>query len=92
VDVGDADVEEAADPVGVAGRLERHRRLVVGWPSAGVDDDPAVGERDDRRLAVFQYLPAEHAGVEAARPVDVGGDDEVREGDSLRGCRERGHG
>jgi len=41
VDVGDADVEEAADMVGVAQWLKRHGRLVIGgWP-ADVDDDPA---------------------------------------------------
>ena len=57
VDVGDADVEEAADVVGVARRLERHRRLVIGgWP-ADVDDDPAVRERDDRRLPFRSTSP-----------------------------------
>jgi hypothetical protein len=30
VDVGDADVEEAADVVGVARWLKRHGRLVIG--------------------------------------------------------------
>jgi len=35
MNVGDADVEEAADVIGVARRLERHRRLVIGrWPPA----------------------------------------------------------
>jgi hypothetical protein len=43
LDVFDADVEEAADPVGIAWRLQRHRRLVVGRSTAAVDDDPAVG-------------------------------------------------
>jgi hypothetical protein len=85
------DVEEAADVVGVAWRLERHRRLVIGgWP-ADVDDDPAVRERDDRRLPLPQHVAAEHAGVEASAPADVGGDDEVREHDSLRRRRELGH-
>src|SRR6516225_10195774 len=29
IDVGDADVEEAADPIWVGRRLKRHRRLVI---------------------------------------------------------------
>src|SRR5262249_43976616 len=49
LDVGDADVEEAADVIGIAGRLECDAWLVVGGAAADVDDDPAVRERDDRR-------------------------------------------
>jgi hypothetical protein len=43
VDVFDPDVEEAADPVGIAWRLQDDRGLVVGRAPAGIDDDPAVG-------------------------------------------------
>ena len=32
-----------------------------------------------------QHLAAEHVGVEAPRPADIGGDDEVREHDSFAG-------
>ena len=39
----DPDIEKAADPVGIAWRLEGDRGLVVGRASAGIDDDPAVG-------------------------------------------------
>ena len=45
VDVRDPDIEEAADPVGVARRLERDRWFVVGRAATGIDDDEAVGER-----------------------------------------------
>src|SRR5438034_2494038 len=43
IDVGHADVQEAAGPSRVGRRLERDGRLVVGRPAADVDDDPAVG-------------------------------------------------
>jgi hypothetical protein len=43
VDVFDPDIEKAADPVGIARRLQGDRRLVVGRASAAIDDDPAVG-------------------------------------------------
>jgi hypothetical protein len=42
-DVFDPDIEEAADMVEIAWRLQGDRRLVVGRPSAHVDDDPGVG-------------------------------------------------
>ena len=42
-DVFDPDIEDAADPVGIAWRLPGDRRLVVGRASADIDDDPAVG-------------------------------------------------
>src|SRR5882762_3271140 len=51
LDVCDADVQEAADAIGIAGRLEGDAWLVVSRSAADVDDDPAVRERDDRRLA-----------------------------------------
>jgi hypothetical protein len=46
VDLCDPDIEEAADPVGVAWRLKGDRGLVVRGASADIDDDEAVGERD----------------------------------------------
>jgi AcrR family transcriptional regulator len=43
LDVFNPDIEEAADPVGIARRLQGDRRLVVGRASADIDDDPGVG-------------------------------------------------
>jgi hypothetical protein len=46
VDVGDADVEEAADVVGVARRLKRHGRLVIGgWAAELMMIQPARRRR-----------------------------------------------
>src|SRR5688500_18858355 len=73
LDVRHADVQEAARTVRVGGCLERDRRLVLGRPAADVDDDPAVGERDERRLASQDGLAAEHLGIEAARALHVVG-------------------
>src|SRR6478735_8481908 len=50
VDVRDPDIEEAADPVGVAWCLKGDRWLVVGGTSADVDDDVGVGECNVGRL------------------------------------------
>src|SRR5215469_14397069 len=43
LNVFDPDIEKAADPVGIAWRLQDDRRLVIGRASADIDDDPAVG-------------------------------------------------
>jgi hypothetical protein len=74
-----------------AGCAARSTSGVVCRAAADVDDDPAVGECNDRRFPVEQYLAAEDVGVEAARALDVRADDEVREGDALAGLREVGH-
>jgi len=63
---GHADVQEGAGAVGVARRLKHHVGLVVRRLAADVDDHPAVGELDDRRLAVQAHFAAEDAGVEVA--------------------------
>ena len=73
----DPDIEEAADPVGVAWRLKGDRGLVVGGASAAVDDDEAVGERDIGRLWAEDHRAAEYLGIEAPGALDVIGDDEV---------------
>jgi hypothetical protein len=77
VDVGDPDIEEAADPVGIAWRLENHRGLVIGGASAGVDDDEVVGECDIGRLRAEDHRAAEYLGIKAPGATDVIGDDEV---------------
>jgi hypothetical protein len=58
LDVRNSDIEEAADPIWVTGRLQDDGRLVVGRAAADVDDDPAVGERDVCRLTSADGLAA----------------------------------
>src|SRR5580700_7747829 len=62
-------IEEAADPLGIGGRLKRDLRLVVGRPSADVDDDPTIRQLDiSESSGSGERNPApEHIGVEAAR-------------------------
>jgi len=91
VDVRDPDIEEAADPVGVAWRLKGDRGLVVGGASAAVDDDEAVGERDIGRLWAEDHRAAKYLGIEATGALEVIGDDEVGHQHSLCGLRGLGH-
>jgi hypothetical protein len=56
-------------------------RMTLGLSSVGpprVDDDPAVRERDDRRLPGENDLATEDVALEVAGAFDVLGDDEVR--------------
>ena len=83
LDVLDPDVEEAADAFGVGWRLQRDRGLVVGRAAAAVDDDPAVGQGDVGRFSRAFQGAAEDVGVETARTLDIVGDDEVGDHDSV---------
>ena len=80
-----------ADPAGLAWRLQGDGRLVVGRASAGIDDDPAVGQCDNGRLSGEDHPAAEYFGVEAPGALDIVRDDEVGQHDSLGGRRELGH-
>src|ERR1700677_3292678 len=91
VDVFDPDIEEAADPVGIAWRLQDDRGLVVGRSSAAVDDDPAVGECDIDRISGEGHPAAEYFGVEAPGALDIVRDDEMGQHNSIRGRWELGH-
>src|SRR5262249_6321789 len=84
-------VEEAADPIGVARRLEGDRRLVVGRASPRVDDDPAVGELDVGRLWREDHPAAQYFRVEARGAGDVVRHDEVGQHNSLWLAGEPGH-
>jgi hypothetical protein len=75
----------------IAGRLESDAWLVVSRSATDVDD-PAVRERDDRRLAGENDLAAEDIAVEAAGAFDILGDDEVRKRDSVGQRRKACHG
>src|SRR5271165_899403 len=80
-------IEETANPVGVGGRLKGDLRLVVGRPSADVDDDPTVRQLDIREPSGSgeRIATTEHIGVEAARALDIVRHDEVGQYDSLWG-------
>src|SRR5215208_4597585 len=67
LDIGHPEVEEGAGPSGIGRWLEYDLGLVIGRSSTHVDDHPAIGQFDDRRLAVQHDLAAEHAGVEVPR-------------------------
>src|SRR4029077_20430339 len=88
IDVLDPDIEEAADPVGITRCLQDDPRLVVGRASAGIDDDPAVGERNIDRVSGEGHPAAKYFGVEAPGALDIVRDDEVAQHNSLWG---RGH-
>src|SRR5579875_1168843 len=89
LDVPDPDIEEAADPAGIARRLQRDG----GRASAYVDDDPAIGQcHIGQPTRTGEDDPAaQHLGVKAPGPLDVVRDDEVGQHDSLRRRREPGH-
>src|SRR6202030_2326047 len=90
-DVFDPDIEEAADPVGIARRLQGDRRLVVGRSSAAIDDDPAVSQCDIGHVSGEGHPAAEYFGVEAPRALDIVRHDEVGQHNSLWRWRELGH-
>src|SRR3984885_14946438 len=87
VHVRHAYIEETADPVEIGRRLKGDLRLVVGRPSADVDDDPTVRQLDiPEPSGSGERIPApEHIGVEGARALDIVRHDEVGQHDSLWG-------
>src|SRR5579872_4766272 len=93
VDVSDPNIEEAADPVGISGRLQGDLRLVVGRASADIDDDPTVGKCDiGQSSGAGEGDPAaEHFGVEAPRAIDIVRHDEVGQHNPLWGRWGLGH-
>ena len=79
MDVGNADVEEAADSVRVLGCLEDGVRFVVCGATARIDDDPTVGQRHIGRFSDDDSFTAQHVGIRPTGAIHVVGHDEVGE-------------
>src|SRR5215211_5108058 len=62
VDIGHPEVEEGTGASGIGRWFQHDLGLVIGRSPTDVDDHPAVGQLDDRRLTVQHDLAAEHAG------------------------------
>src|SRR5580700_8591315 len=76
LDIGNADIQEAADLIRVGGDAERHRRLVTGRPAPDVDNEPSIRDLNVPRRT-----------IKISRSVDVGDGDEMCHGESVA----RGH-
>lgn len=65
-DVGDAQVEEAADSVEIRRRFEEDLGLVGSWAAARIEDDPTVRQLDVAGVFRLDQFPAKNADVEVA--------------------------
>src|SRR2546423_2710452 len=62
--IGDPNIEKRAGAVRVGWSGQSHGRLVIGGASAGVEDQPRVGELQDDRIALQHDLGTKHGLVE----------------------------
>ena len=88
VNIRNADIQEAADQIGV-GSGERHRRFVRGRTAAEVEDEPRVRDLDERRRAAVvasgQNATSEYGLVESNRAVHVDDGEKMRDAKPLSG-------
>ena len=78
-DVGDAQIEEAAEPIRVLRRREEDLRLIGRRTSAGVQNDPRVRQLDVAGVLRFNDLTAQHVDIELCRAFLVGDGEEMRD-------------
>ena len=77
LDISHPKVEEGAGLGGVDRWYQDDLGLVIGRSSTDIDDHPAIGQLDDRRLTVQHDLAAKHPGVEVPSAGHVRGHDEM---------------
>src|SRR5215510_2834069 len=65
--ISDSNIHEAVGRVGIFRRAQRHGRLIIRRPTADVDNDPAVGQTNERGLAPAHNFAAEDALIEIRR-------------------------
>src|SRR5438067_6117104 len=66
LDVGNPDVHKGAGAVRVLWGFECDRRLVIGWPATGVQDQPCVRDLEDHGISLQHYLAVEDLLIEVA--------------------------
>src|SRR5271165_6439382 len=66
-DVGDAQIQEAADAIAVGRRRKKNFGLVGSWTAAGIQNDPGVRQLDVTGILQLNDLAAENADVEFFR-------------------------
>src|SRR5271156_3976652 len=87
MNVGNADIHEAADGIGISGDTERYRWFVGCGTAPKINNEPRVRDLDESRRALAvarrQYAAAEDLFVKSSRPFDIGNCDKVRDGKSF---------
>src|SRR6478735_4701219 len=87
LNIGDANVHEAAEVIGIGRYAKRDRRLVGCRPAAHVDDEPRVRKLDVSRrslaVAPAQDAAAEDRFVKSKRSPDIGDDEKVCDGNPV---------
>ena len=89
MNIDNADIQEAADLIGVGWDAERYRRLVRGGAASDVDNQPSIRDLNMPRrtlgVASAQNAAAEDLFIKISRSVDVGDGDEMCDGEPSRG-------
>jgi hypothetical protein len=88
LNVGNADIHEAVDLIGVGGDAERYRWFVGRRTAADVDNEPRVRDLEVTRralaIASAQNAATENRFVKSKRSLDVGDGDKM--GDGIPSC------
>src|SRR3984885_9099219 len=87
MNIGNADIHEAADQIGIGGDAERDRWFVGRRTTPGIDEEPGVRDLDVPRRA-FAVAPAQNATsedrfVKSKRSLDVGDGEKVCDGNPI---------
>jgi hypothetical protein len=87
LNIGNADLHEAADGIGVGGDAERYRWFVGCRTAADVDNEPRVRDLEVTRralaIASAQNATTEDRFVKSKRSLDIGDGDKVCDGDAV---------
>src|SRR5579863_3054073 len=87
LNIGDADIHEAVDQIGIGRDAQRYSRLVGSRTTPDVDDEPRVRDPDVARralaVAFAQNMASEDRFVEPRRSFDVGDGEKMRHGKSI---------
>src|SRR5262252_1630600 len=84
--VRDPDVQECARPGGIRWRRQRDGGLVVCGTATDVEDEPAVSDLHDDRVALLEDLAAEQRPIELTGSVLIGHHEKVGEHEALTRC------
>src|SRR6266516_6842349 len=62
-DVGDTNIQEAGNLIGVHRGMKRHSGFIVGWAATDVHNQPTIGKLDDGGLTTANNGASENAHI-----------------------------
>jgi len=84
LNISNTDVQESTHLIGISRHIEDHLRFVLGGSASFIDDDPTVGQFDNRRPTFHHRHTPKNTCIKLLRSSNISRNNKMSENDPLR--------